>query len=263
MEIFEMSKNSVKNTKSLKNKSTASIALFLMLTIAVTLVALPVANAHTPPWTIVSYAYLQAGPNPVGVGQTVLILMWVDGPMRNAALENDIRRHDYTLTITAPDGTTEVRNWPIILDPTSTQFIRYTPTQVGTYTLDFNYPGQTYTWNATSSERTWTNDTFTAASATFLLTVQDEPLPAPTVSYPLPTEYWTRPIEGQNTDWYKISSNWLGEPFITSGASVGGGTAGLYIARIQPDGIAPNSAHILWSKPIQDGGVVGGNVSKI
>ena len=108
-----------------------------------------------------------------------------------------------------------------------------------------------------------TGDVFTAANATFELTVQQEPIPAPKESYPLPTEYWTRPIEGQNTDWYAISSNWLGEPFILSGASIGGGTAGLYIARVQPDGIAPNSAHIMWSRPLQDGGVVGGNNTAI
>jgi hypothetical protein len=38
----------------------------------------------------------------------------------------------------------------------------------------------------------------------------EEPLPAPITSYPLPAEYWTRPIEGQNTDWWSISSHWLG-----------------------------------------------------
>ena len=248
----------------LKNKyATILIALFLTISMSTSILLIPTANAHTPPWTIVSYAYLQAGPNPVGVGQSVLILMWVDGPMRNANLENDIRRHDYTLIITAPDGTKETYNWPEILDPTSTQFMRYTPTQVGTYTLDFSYPGETYIWDSTNAERTWTNDTFTAANATFLLDVQQEPLPAAKDSYPLPTEYWTRPIEGQNTFWYTISSNWLGEPFILSGAAVGGGTAGLYIARVQPDGIAPNSPHIMWSRPLQDGGVVGGNNTSI
>ncbi len=249
--------------QKLKKTKLATIILILLLTIIIPLTALPATDAHSPPWTIVSYAYLQAGPNPVGVGQSVLILMWVDGPMRNAAIENDIRRHDFTLTITAPNGAKETFNWPVVVDPTSTQFIRYTPTQVGTYTLDFSYPEQTYTWASNSGERTWTNDTFTAANATFLLTVQEEQLPPAKDSYPLPTEYWARPIEGQNTDWYSITSNWLGEPFITSGASVGGGTSGLYIARIQPDGIAPNSPHIMWSKPLQYGGVVGGNNTAI
>ena len=184
-----MSKNSVKNPKLLKNKTTTSIALFLMLTIAVTLVALPIGNAHTPKWTIVSYAYMMAGPNPVGVGQRVLIIMWVDGPMPNAALENDIRRHDYTLTITKPDGKTVNMHWDSITDPTSVQFFSYTPDQVGAYTLKFDYGGQTYTWNATSTQRTYTDDIFTSASKTITLTVQEEPLPASKNSYPLPMEY--------------------------------------------------------------------------
>jgi outer membrane protein assembly factor BamB len=29
--------------------------------------------------------------------------------------------------------------------------------------------------------------------------------------------------------------------------------------RLQPDGIAPNSAHVMWTRPIQDGGIVGGS----
>ena len=250
--------------KNSKNRvTTILIALFLIISMTTSILLMPTTTAHSPKWTIDSYGYLQAGPNPVGVGQSVLIIMWVDGPLPGATVDNDIRRHDYTLTVTAPDGKEQSYNWPIVSDPTSVQFISYTPTQVGTYTLNFNYPEQTYTWNSSSTEKTWNGDVFTAANDTFELTVQQDPLPAPKNSYPLPTEYWTRPIEGQNTDWYSISSNWLGEPFILSGASVGGGTSGLYIARVQPDGTAPNSAHIMWSKPLQDGGVVGGNNTAI
>ncbi|MEJ5328519.1 MAG: hypothetical protein WHU54_09790, partial [Candidatus Bathyarchaeia archaeon] len=86
-----------------------------------------------------------------------------------------------------------------------------------------------------------------ATSKTVYLTVQEEQLPDPIASYPLPTEYWTRPIEGQNTDWWKISSHWLGymHPSI--------------YRMVQPDGAAPNSAHVMWTKPIDEGGVVGGS----
>lgn len=241
-----------------KNKTASGIAMLLMLTFAISLVALPAANAHTPKWNIISYAYITAGPNPVGVSQRTLILMWVDGPMPGAAIENDIRRHDYKLTITKPDGQTVTMNWPTISDPTSCQFFSYVPDQTGDYILKFDYAEQTYTWSGA-----YQNDTFTAASKTMTLTVLEEPLPAAKNSYPLPTEYWTRPIEGQNTYWYSISSNWLGEPYITSGASIGGGTSGNYFARVQPDGAGPNSAHIMWSKPLQDGGVVGGNTFEI
>ena len=41
------------------------------------------------------------------------------------------------------------------------------------------------------------------------MTVQQEPVPAALNSYPLPTEYWTRPIEGQNTYWYTFHQTGL------------------------------------------------------
>jgi outer membrane protein assembly factor BamB len=211
--------------------------------------AFPTANAHTPIWKITSYAYLMASPNPVGVGQRVAIVMWVDTPMPGALVTNDIKRHDYKLTITAPDGTKEVMNWPVITDPTSIQYTSWTPDQTGTYTMLFEYPQQTYTW-----EGDFQGDIFTAASATTTLTVQEEPLPQAKTSYPLPSEYWTRPIEGQNTDWYAVSSNWLGSPYVP-----GAGTSYGIPGAIQMDGVAPNSPHIMWSRPIGDGGVVGGN----
>ena len=92
------------------------------------------------------------------------------------------------------------------------------------------------------------------ASNTINLIVQQEPIPAPIDSYPLPTQYWTRPIEGENTYWYTIASNWLGSPFV-----IGAGATYGIPGAVQPDGSAPNSAHVMWTKPIQYGGVVGGN----
>ena len=57
---------------------------------------------------ISSYAYIITAPNPVGVGQKMAVVMWIDAPMPSAALGNDIRsRRDYTLTITKPDGKVE------------------------------------------------------------------------------------------------------------------------------------------------------------
>jgi len=234
-----------------KNKTSIAITILMTLTIAVTLVALPAANAHDPPWTIASYAYIVPAPNPVGVGQTAAIIMWIDTPLPNSAVQNDVRRHDYKLTITKPDGSTEVKTWPVVDDTTSVQAYQYTPDAVGVYTLKFEYAQQVCRF--TDTNLAYTNDTFSAASKTTTLTVQEEPLPAATSSYPLPAEYWTRPIEGQNTDWYTVSSNFLGRPY-TPGAGAVYGMPG----NIQPYGPAPNSAHLMWTKPIQYGGVVGG-----
>jgi hypothetical protein len=234
----------VKKMKNSRNRTMATlIALFLLLTIAVTLVALPAANAHTPPWQIPTFAYINVAPDPVGVGQQVIVVMWLDKPWPSATVDNDIRPHDYKLTITKPDNTTVTMNWPVVVDSTSSQYTLYTPDRVGTYTLRFDYPGQTYTWSGA-----YQNDIFLASSATTTLTVQQEPIPK--ITYPPPTEYWTRPIEGENTAWVSIASNYL-RPF---GAAYSFGSE-----RFQPDGTAPNSPHIMWTKPINFGGVVGGS----
>ncbi len=254
-------------TMKTKRKLLSTIAIFIMLTMSVPLTFLATTSAHTPAWNIPSFAYLAAQPSPVGVGQSVQVYMWVDAPFPSAAEGNDYRRHDYKLTITMPDGSTDVKTWPIIYDTTGVQYYAFTPDQVGTYTLLFEYPSQVFTWNATAVQA-WYGDTFMADSATTTVTVQQEPLSAPVLSYPLPTEYWTRPIEGQNTDWYSVSSNWLNSPFNwvgdsgTQGAVSSCDTQGGY-GRLQPDGIAPNSPHILWTRPIQDGGVVGGDIYEL
>ena len=65
-------------------------------------------------------------------------------------------------------------------------------------------------------------------------------------SVPLPTEYWTRPINDQMRDWYTIASNFL-QPSRTGGAG--------YIPYNEN---APDTSHILWAKPQTVGGLVGG-----
>jgi hypothetical protein len=242
----------MKTVKTAKNKKAIAITLLLIFAVSSWLFLTPAVNAHDPPWEITSFAYIWASPDPVGVNQRVLIVMWVDRPLPSAHVSrNDIRRHDYKLTITDPDGDTEVMEWPIVWDTTSIQYTTYTPSKVGTYTLLFEYAGQEYTWSGS-----YQGDIFLPASKTTTFTVQEEQLPEAITSFPLPTEYWTRPIEGQNSDWWTISSNWLGGASIRSGETVTGGAG---YGRYQPDGIAPESPHVMWTRPIQDGGVVGGS----
>ena len=240
------------------------IVTILTISMAASVALQPTVSAHTPPWTIKSYAYVTAAPTTIGVGQRVAIEMWVDTPLPGASeipvttFTNDIRRTGYSITITAPDGTVTTQTWAIVDDPTGIASYFFTPTQIGKYTIFFNYPGQTYTWTSSTqgADTAYTGDVYTSANSTATFTVQQEPVPAPLDSYPLPTEYWTYPIEGQNIYWYTIASNWLGAPYI-----LGAGLArpGSY----QPRGSAPNSAHIMWTKPIQFGGIVGGNKTAV
>jgi hypothetical protein len=96
----------------IQNKTMAIIFAILMVTSSATAIAmLPTASAHDPAWTFPSYSYVVPAPDPIGVGQTGAIVMWVDYPLPGANVVNDIRRHDYTLTITKPDGTTETQHW--------------------------------------------------------------------------------------------------------------------------------------------------------
>ena len=245
--------------KTKKNKIVAiTISIFFILSMTASMMLIPTTIAHSPPWTINSFAYVTAAPNPVGINQPISIAIWVDEPVPGAAFGNNIRRAGYTLTITAPDGTVSTQTWATISDPTGVENYWYTPTQAGNYTFVFNYPGQTYTWTSTTpgANTAYTGDIFTASNATTSVTVQQMLIPAPIDSFPLPTAYWTYPIEGQNTYWFTIASNWLGVPYILgAGAAKPGG--------FQPYGLAPTSAHIMWTKPIDYGGVVGGNETAV
>jgi outer membrane protein assembly factor BamB len=239
-----------KKRNAFSKKTLAIATLFIALSMILPMASLSTASAHTPIWKITSYAYVTAAPNPVGLGQTVYVYMWVDTPLSGALVTNDIRRHDYQLTITQPDGSNKTVTWAVVDDTTGVQAYAFTPEATGNYTLTFNYPEQVYTWSGA-----FNGDKFQAAQAVTTLEVTDEQVPAPLGGAPLPTEYWTRPINGQNTGWYSISSNWLNAPYIRSGATATGGAG---YGRYQPDGSGPETSHIMWTKAIQDGGVVGG-----
>jgi hypothetical protein len=237
--------------KKLRNKTAATtIALFLVLTIAVTLVALPAANAHTPAWTIPTYAYLSVMPNPVGVGQAAFVNFWIDKVVPTANGFYGDRWQNFIVTVTKPDGTTETLG-PFTSDDVGGAHTTYVPATTGNYTFVFNFPGQTIAGaNPPISNPQQVGDIYQpSTSAKVVLTVQQEPI-QPFPSPPLPTQYWQRPIFAENTNWYTISGNWLG--------------AGSYNAtsNFDPYSQAPNTAHVVWTKPYagtpMGGGLIGG-----
>ncbi len=242
-----------------KTKTTILIATFLILTMAIPAIIHP-ANAQTSS-QMKSYAFMAVEPNPVGVGQTTYIAMWVDVPLPGASEANDIRKHNYLLTITAPDGTTQTQTWAVVADTTGAQSTSFTPTQVGTYKFAFSYPNQNYTWTSATylGNNAYTGVIFLGANATATLTVQENPVPQ-TPNSPLPSEYWTRPIYGEDFNWYTIGSQWLG-----SGSSYTAASSNYFgsfqqggMNLWQQGGTGPESSHVVWTAPFEDGGVVGG-----
>ena len=233
-----------------KNKTMAIlIALILVSSTAISIIAFPTAEAHTPVWSIQTTAYISAEPNPVGVGQNVEIVMLLNWVFPGALIQNNIRPHGFQLTVTKPDGTASVTTYDPY-DPGSSRFILYAPDQVGNYTLKFVYPGEVYHfpgYNSTTASTAYLNDayendTFLGSSATTTFTVQANPIAA-YQGAPVPSSYWTRPIFDENIAWDAISSNWLG----------GAATSAVW----QKDGTGPMSAHIMWTKPARFGGLVG------
>jgi hypothetical protein len=238
-----------------KNKTSILIATFLILTMVIPAFMANPTAAQTS-GQMKTYAYVIVEPNPVGVGQTTYIAMIVDTPLPGASEANDIRRHNYQLTITAPDGTKETKTWDRVADTTGSQATSFTPDQVGTYTFTFNYPDQNYTWTtAQGGTAAYYGVVFLGSTSTETLTVQQDPV-AVTGDSPLPTEYWTRPIYGEDSSWYTLGSHWLQGNFL--GTFQQGGQ-NLW----QPSGIGPDSSHIIWTAPLEEGGVVGGIMTGI
>jgi hypothetical protein len=96
--------------KFLKRKTEDSlIALILMLTITTTsmLVALPLANAHDPAWSVPTWTYVAISPDPIGVGQTATVVFWVDKVPPGAAGVAGERWLNLKVEVTKPNGVKE------------------------------------------------------------------------------------------------------------------------------------------------------------
>ena len=180
--------------------------------------------------------------------------MFLTPTYANTLITNDYRFHNYKLIITSPTGKVTEQNFPYILDTTSNQATSLVPDEVGAYNLTFIFPEQKVNDYSHLPNSDFMNDTYMGGSASTILTVTQEPVQE--ISYPpLPSEYWTRPIFGENVAWFQISSNWLG-----SGMPGYGGSTGPNQRVFSGDSVGSLTSHIVWTKTIgQPGGVAGGN----
>ena len=244
--------------KILKNKITAiTIAIFFMLSLAASVTNNLTTSAHKPPFTIPTYAYISVQPNPVGVGQQASVNFWIDQvpPTANQAWGD--RWENYMVKVTHPDGTVENLG-PFESDAAGGAHTWYTPSTLGNYTFVFSFPGQTlagYNLGPGFTNASYPNvgDYYSpSTSVPYVLTVQEEQSPLLPTN-PLPTGYWQRPIFANNLAWYTISGNWLG-------GGTGGNAGCTYnsTSNFVPYSTAPNTAHIVWTRPYAPGGLIGG-----
>ena len=237
--------------------SFVAFAVFLMFSMTASIMLVPSVSAHSPAWKVPTYAYLNVSPNPVGQGQSVLMTFWLDKVPPTAGGSGGLRWVNFTLTITLPDNTT-TKLGPFISTDTASQDTTYIPSEAGTYKVVFNFPGQIATLtgppgatgvppavgSTTPGSLASIGDYYEPSSTTAQFVCQQQPLTTPPQP-PLPTSYWSRPVNTNNPSWTAILSNWLG----TGGGSI--------VSNVQPNGTMPLSGHILWTRPLDFGGIVG------
>ena len=257
---------------NLTNK-TKLFAAILLLAITLLMVAPSPSAAQTQyntgqyltlPINIPTFLFVSAAPDPVGVGQTVYLSAIFSKPVPTSTALNGDMYLGITIKVTDPDGQVTT------LGPHDGGMIggwatTYVPTKIGEYKMQAFYPGQVLTLtNPYNSVPAGFHPELNGSrmmpsnSSVITFNVQTDPVSAPYQTTPLPTQYWTRPVMSLNWDWgSSVASNWLG--LDATGFCVSGkyDATGCY----QPYGTAPNTAHILWSRSLREGGQPGGPIS--
>ena len=217
----------------------------------------------TPPtgatvdWTIHPIPFLSVSPNPIGIGQLLLVNVWITTPSGEGKFMNG-----YTVNITKPDGNQETVNLQsYVADGTS--WFNYVPDQLGTYLFQFSFAGEyfpagyynngNYSSTPVSGWLFYPSDYVVPVTTPVTnLTVQQNPVNG--WYSPLPNDYWSRPIEPNNREWSAIAGNFPWEAYQSFPQSA---TTSNYYGPFIP---AVNTPHILWSQVSQMSGIIGGEV---
>jgi len=224
----------------------------------------PLPAGVTPNATVPTVCFLSVSPMLLGVGQQLLVNIWL-GP----ALPVNRAHTGYTVTFTKPDGTTDKIGPLDSFAGDTTNWFDYTVNEAGNWTAVFNFAGDYYPAgyyvnglyipNPTQSQMT---DAITGKAGAIIGSAYYQPSQSPVVSFtvqqnmvaslpavtPLPTSYWTRPISPDFRSWYTIAGSYPWD----------------YANNYQFEGpyvTAPTSAHVLWRREGELGGIIGGDVT--
>ncbi len=215
----------------------------------------------TPDLQVDTTVYLSFSPNPIGIGQPLLVNLWMQPPVHVSR-----QLKGFIVTFTKPDGTKDVISPIDSYKGDTTAWFTYTVDQVGQWKVKLDFPGAYFpAGNYTVSEGTFmgaqtvsfTQSCYYKPSSTSeqTLTVQQDIV----IAWPLgglPTDYWTRPISPEHREWWPIAGNY------PSTGVVGGGDANTnqYMSNYNfvPYVQAPSTAHVLWKRQGPDSGLIGG-----
>jgi hypothetical protein len=234
-------------------------ALILMIVLAAPMImVIGLASAQTTTTlNLQTFLYLNAGPSPVGVGQTVYLTLFFSKPSpgiaSGATMFPVVTYAGLKINIVMPNKQNETLG-PYSTDTTGgVPAIDFVPQTAGNYTLQGTYPGQPI---GTAGGVNYNLDSSMTPAVT--LVVQQTPVSywTPTA---MPTSYWTTPIYASNYYWAQsVGGNWYGcgrPAFDDTGGYDGTGN------NYQPYSTAPTTSHILWTLPTQFGGQPGGETA--
>jgi hypothetical protein len=119
----------------------------------------------------------------------------------------------------------------------------FTPTQVGTHTVQTFFPQQDIEVTA-AGVQAGTTMLASQSLVVDLVVTQEAAVYFPAAQQP--TGYWTRPIDAQNREWAWMAGNYLSQSINRANN------------RIAESNQGPTTAHILWDYVLSEGGVVGG-----
>ncbi len=148
--ITRKAKEKKMRKNNLKTKLTTIITIAFLVTSAFVLItslvqaqynnvqeggSIPLPAGVTPDFEVDTNVFLSFRPDPVGVGQEILVNLWMEPPIHVSRYMTG-----YQITITAPDGTENV----ITMDSyrgDSTAWFPWIVDQVGTWKIRFDFPG--------------------------------------------------------------------------------------------------------------------------
>jgi hypothetical protein len=228
----------------------SSIGVILTLTVAVILITLPLVQSAVE-LEQPMFIFVGAAPSPVGVGQPVALVYWTSEmpmPGDDDAVYTDSGREHWrgvTLTVKKPDGS-EVTLDAGVSDPVGGGYYLYTPDMTGTYSVVASMPEQwknrtTVIPYGASKWRTLPIGEYyfgpaTSDPAEFV--AQQNPIESWPPAEP-PIEFWSRPIDAGLREWSPIAGNWLGD------------------GMDNPYTEGPETAHIMWTRQLDVGGITG------
>lgn len=219
-----------------KNKQNVIIIALILTMFFSMITILPTGNSAVPIRTKTTFAFCTVTPNPIGVGQEALVWMGISDYL---SIVTDGWK-DITVTVTYPDNTTKTLG-PFRTDSTGSTGTIFIPAMSGTYKFVSHFPAQWYNWTNQADVYYEASD-----SPVFELNVTDEIVPNYPGS-PLPTEYWSRPVNAQNREWSEITGDWLWGQSLNNYP--------YYNWKVTGNSMAPDSGHILWTKNVVFGGL--------